>query len=464
VSGNLIADPRSAFERVYCVNLDRRPDRWRIFCEGLPKDWPFPQPERFAAVDGHLVRPPSWWKAGRGAWGCYRSHALLIERCLNEGVGSVLLLEDDALFPDGFSERVLAWLRHVPADWEVLYLGGQHLRAAINPPLKVGPELWQPYNVNRTHAWALNGSGLQAVYSHLHRIDWHHANHIDHHLGRLCQRRENRVYCPPAWLVGQAAGKSNISGKVPPDRFWTPANAIGNAKPEPADDRRSSGDAPKGEPLVVILGLHGSGSSCLAGALWHLGLWFGENLMGYWGKESPARGGEHRDLAAICERAFPFPLTEQKRKRRWIYRSLQTWINARQQEAKGRGTIAAAKYPQLCRAGRQLFNLLGDRLRVIAIERPIEESIKSIQRRAAKVAPADKLAEHQRWLEEGRQSILQNAADVLRIGYGALLNDPERELRRVVEWLDIEPTAEQMAAAVAHVKPEMRHVTSGEAA
>ena len=127
--------------------------------------------------------------------------------------------------------------------------------------------------------------------------------------------------------------------------------------------------------------------------------------MGYWGKESPARGGEHRDLAAICERAFPFPLTEQKRKRRWIYRSLQTWINARQQEAKGRGTIAAAKYPQLCRAGRQLFNLLGDRLRVIAIERPIEESIKSIQRRAAKVAPAGKLAEHQRWLEEGRQSI-----------------------------------------------------------
>ncbi|MGB7323991.1 MAG: hypothetical protein WBD31_03910, partial [Rubripirellula sp.] len=42
--------------------------------------WPFPEPERFAAIDGRRVATPPQWRAGNGAWGCYRSHLLILEK------------------------------------------------------------------------------------------------------------------------------------------------------------------------------------------------------------------------------------------------------------------------------------------------------------------------------------------------------------------------------------------------
>jgi hypothetical protein len=84
------------FERVYVLNLESRPDRWQAFRSRLLPDWPFAEPKRVQAVDGRLVPPPAWWRSGPGSWGCYRSHLSLLEDCLNENVGSVLLMEDDA--------------------------------------------------------------------------------------------------------------------------------------------------------------------------------------------------------------------------------------------------------------------------------------------------------------------------------------------------------------------------------
>ena len=447
-----IQDPQRAFARVVCINLDRRPDRWRRFAEGLPADWPWPMPIRIPAIDGQRVRHPDHWTSGGGAWGCYRSHLQIIESALNDAVRSILILEDDALFPSGFTARALDWLRTVPADWQMLYLGGQHLFAARHPPVEIRPGVYQPYNVNRTHAFALQGDMLQIVYQHLLRHDWHRRNHIDHHLGRLHQQRQHRIYCPPEWLVGQASGKSNISGKTPPDRFWRPAEQI-------ADDRRSSLPPPS---CVAILGLHSSGSSALAQALWHCGLWFGEpgDLMGYWGKHSPAKGGEHKHLATIMEQSIPFRSTAHARPRRWLWRHLKAFIEARQRESTSRGLFAAIKYPQLCQAGRQLRNICGDGLRIIIADRPIQESIDSLIRRTNATGPAaEAIAAHQRWLAQGRDALAAEIPDqVYRVAYDALLTDPAGQLTQLTDWLGLQPTAAQLAAAAAAIDPNKRHV------
>lgn len=67
-----IADPSQTLERVYCINLDRRSDRWKRFAEGVPTDWPFAAPIRVPAIDGKLVKHPDYWTAGGGA-GCGRT-------------------------------------------------------------------------------------------------------------------------------------------------------------------------------------------------------------------------------------------------------------------------------------------------------------------------------------------------------------------------------------------------------
>jgi GR25 family glycosyltransferase involved in LPS biosynthesis len=454
--GTLITEPEATFERVYCVNLDRRPDRWKRFADGLPSDWPWPAPIRVSAIDGHRVKHPPYWRPGGGAWGCFRSHLRLIEQCLNEGVRSVLLLEDDALFTDGFTARALDWLRHVPANWHMLYLGGQHLRTAARPPVRVGDQLYQPFNVNRTHAFAIQGDGLRIVYHHLLRRDWSPRHHIDHHLGRLVEQRVHRIYCPPEWLVGQAGGKSNISGRQPPDRFWKAASSLTHHSPDV-----QSRVAPS-QPFLAIIGLHSSGSSALAAALWNLGVWFGEpdQLTGYWGAKSPAKGGEHRELAAILEKALPFGAVKRVKPRRWLWHRLRKFISDLQSAALHRGTIAAAKYPQLCQTGRQLQNLCGERLRVIVCDRPIEESIASIHRRTcADDATRDKLTAHQRWLAAGRDAIADAIpGQTRRVSYSALLADPAGQLHALSDWLGLQPTNDQYAAAECSILPKLRHV------
>lgn len=436
-----------SFEKVFVVNLARRKDRLDRFYKDLPLDWPFVRPERYAAIDGKECPGPSWWKQGGGAWGCYRSHVNLIERCLNENVESVLLLEDDALCIPDFTEKVTAFLNQVPNDWGMIYLGGQHLSYDRHPPVRLKNDVYQPYNINRTHAFAIHRRMLGKVYKHLTETnDWRRGEHIDHRLGRLHQRRQDPIYCPPEWLIGQAEGRSNISGKTPPTRFWKHAEFIDRTDPDVI-------------PFVLILGLHSSGSSCLAGVLHHLGVHMGNQFGGYYGNDPDNKCGfEAKHLMKLCETAIPFPQCQFQRDPSWIRKKIGAWVNEKRREAQTKGTLAGGKYPTLCQIGKELIDFIGaDNLFVISSERPIEHSIESIQRRCPKIAP-DKLQKHQEWLLKGKEEILSKIPNKLRINYYEMIADPNLAILTICDFLKLNPTDEQIEKALRTIKPEMQHI------
>ena len=99
------------------MNLDRRDDRLREWMRQLPDPWLFHEPERFAAIDGRRVATPPQWRAGNGAWGCYRSHMLILEKCLLEHIDSYVVFEDDAGFGEDFCEGLQQFVAELPADW-----------------------------------------------------------------------------------------------------------------------------------------------------------------------------------------------------------------------------------------------------------------------------------------------------------------------------------------------------------
>ncbi len=445
-------DLKNFFERVYCINLDRRPDRWKQFIEGLPADWPFKQPERWPAVDGKKCPPPPWWSQGGGAWGCYRSHLQIIEKCLNEGVESVLILEDDAICCEGFRDKVQRFLEALPSDWGMLYLGGQHLFVRDHPPKAVNEHVFRPYNVNRTHAYALRGEVMRAVYRHLCRNHWKSKHHIDHHYGTMHMEQKWPIYCPGEWLVGQREGASNIAGREYDNpRFWP--NAADVAKFIP--DRF---------PFVAVVGLHSSGSSCLAGVLHHLGIHMGNTFVGYYGRDpnNPDKkcGFEAIGLAQICEWAIPFPVVGWLQPESKITDRLREWINARRREAAERRTIAGGKYPLLCRLGNPLRAVCGDQLRVIVSERPVDESIQSLIRREGSRRDPEQLELHQRWLEAGKRKLVEAMPSdrVLVVPYHELLTNPRAQVERICAFLQISPTEEQIQRAVEWPQPRHCHV------
>lgn len=206
------------FDRVVVVSLARRPDRLEAFRGRLAAAWPGTPLDVFPAVDGRLCQPPDWWNGGAGAWGCYRSHQRILEEAVQDGLGSVLVFEDDAAFVPGFAGRLEAYLAALPAGPCQAYLGGQHLKPAV----LVNDQVVRCTNCNRTHGYAVLGAeAILRLYRWLHAgAHWRGRHHVDHHYGRQ-HPSGVPAYAPREWLVGQAAaGPSDVSRGSPPDRWW----------------------------------------------------------------------------------------------------------------------------------------------------------------------------------------------------------------------------------------------------
>jgi len=434
--------------KTVCISLDRRPDRW----ESFRRSCPIPGVERFPAIDGRKVRPPAWWKQGGGAWGCMLSHIRILEQALTDGMdqrGEVLLvLEDDALFPDDFDERTARFLEALPSDWDQIYLGGQHRGLRAKPPQRINAEVVRPHMVNRTQAYAVRGKFIRTLYQHL--CDWPaHArcprHHVDHRMELLHKSGEHNIYAPTQWIIGQAGGKSDICGRITQDRYWNAWNRTGRASRKPP---------------VWVIGLHRSGSSVTAGILHRLGVHMGNRLIGYENRNGHGTGGfEAHGLAMICEQAYPFPATERVVSVEITRERLRGWIDARQREAAHRGTIMGGKYPHLCFMIDLLLELEPES-RFIHIDRPIKESVRSLVDRSAKargwlrstLAQCERL---QRSLWEAKTTGLRKARPdkVLTVQYHDLLADPAGEVGRITTFLDLNVRSAQRDSAVDLVRP-----------
>lgn len=207
-------DLANYFDRIVVINLRRRPDRLGNFWGELDDhEWLLKKPELFYAVDGNKVPVPKDWQDGGGAWGCMQSHRQILEQAIMDGVKRLLVLEDDMCLGPDFTTRINDFLQRVPDDWGQLMLGGQHIN---NTPVHVEEGIVKCTNCQRTHAYAVRGEYMRALYQH-----WCSTKgHCDHRMGEI-QHLYN-VYAPDPFIFGQAEGKSDISGALNPRKFWVP--------------------------------------------------------------------------------------------------------------------------------------------------------------------------------------------------------------------------------------------------
>lgn len=187
------------FDRVLVLNLDRRPDRWEVFCDRLPNPWPWPVPERVSAIDGLKLRVPTKWRSGPGAYGCLESHLRIWQEAAEEDQ-SILVFEDDAIFCEGFLAKSETFLCHVPDDWQMIYFGGQH----VMPPDVLGDGILRLGGTKKTHAYAIRGEVLRRLPKQIEKAEIH----IDVCLAQL--HHAFPAYAPSQWLCGQSASVSDV--------------------------------------------------------------------------------------------------------------------------------------------------------------------------------------------------------------------------------------------------------------
>lgn len=406
-----------------CINLDRREDRWNEFYLECPFEV-----ERFAAIDGHLCPQPGWWSAGSGAWGCYRSHLRIIEDALNANVNELMILEDDARFVENFDKKFERYLKALPDDWEWAYLGGQHLHTSKHPPERVNDHVLVPYNINRTHAYMVRGqSMLRALYKHLQRKLWKPAHHIDHHYGQLIQERKHGIYTPDKWLVLQAEGKSNISGREVPERSWQPNRILEHT-----------------QPMVAVVGPFRGGTSCVAGVLHKLGISMGHRFKPA-AKANPTGFFEAQWLAQICRRCYKEPRMEAQGDFHWRARMLGKWAYERKLK---QSKLHGGKHPSFCMLVPELVSGWRN-VKFIRVTRPIEESVASLKRLnwwppgvADEVIP--------RMVAKRDEDLTD--LDYHTVSYHSLMQEPEVEVRVLLKYLAVDSHPAQIEDAVSFVE------------
>lgn len=138
-------------EKVYCINLDRRPDRWAQTlseCERVGLS----NVERVSAVDGRDLQLDHASMQFKGRIGCAKSHLNVLERIRDlslPATSKVLILEDDVQFT---SDGSFMDFTGVPEDWDMLFLGSNSKRS----PVESYPGVVRLYRPLTTHAYIVN--------------------------------------------------------------------------------------------------------------------------------------------------------------------------------------------------------------------------------------------------------------------------------------------------------------------
>ena len=198
------------FDRVYCIHL--------------------PNAERRAAIEAQFAsvgiadvkylhaKPPGRdfkmsnlcrANANAGEFGANMSHVKALVRAIAEGSERPLFLEDDIVFREGAVERLAAALADLPADWDMLYLGG-HPRGAVT---RVGASLVQiSGGWSFAESYSIRRPALLGAFDHwTNRITQPRAVY-DHILGEYAAAR--RSFCVYPVLTDQPPGWSQIGRKV----------------------------------------------------------------------------------------------------------------------------------------------------------------------------------------------------------------------------------------------------------
>ena len=150
------------FDRIYCINIDRRVDRWESCIKEFEKHGL--QVERFSAIDGNNEKYNLGYPYDNELAGAM-SHLNVLKRSKELGLKNVLILEDDVVFIDNLNELLCEYIKQLPENWDGLHFGGNH----ILPLRRINSNLSKMSKSYALHAYGINEKSYIHIIEYLNK-------------------------------------------------------------------------------------------------------------------------------------------------------------------------------------------------------------------------------------------------------------------------------------------------------
>ncbi len=189
------------FDKIYCINLDKREDRWNECVKIFEKEKI--NVERISGINGNPFNYKS--NLSDGAIGCTLSHLKIIALAQLYNFKNILILEDDVEFIENINTEFNKFIVQVPKKWGLLYFGGNH----NNEPLKkISENVSLVTNTYTTHAYAVNTELFSELINTFSNFD----DACDVSLTRIQKKYKNSYVFQPhlAWQRNSFSDVLNV--------------------------------------------------------------------------------------------------------------------------------------------------------------------------------------------------------------------------------------------------------------
>jgi glycosyl transferase family 25 len=188
------------FDKIYYLNLERRPDRNKECIDELNKYGIIA--ERFNAIDAKEKNLVPWM-------GCLLSNLEIIKEAKSKGFKNILILEDDVVFNDNFEVELKEYIIQIPKNWDMLYLSGNHNEHSGYNVDKISKNIIKCYLTYSTHSFAINESMYDIIIEYLSNNQIKPVDVIYTDIQKICN-----AYSFFPGITTQRIGFSDIENKV----------------------------------------------------------------------------------------------------------------------------------------------------------------------------------------------------------------------------------------------------------
>ena len=210
-------NPFDFFDRIYCINLKERTDKWQQCLEEFSRLNIQDKVIKFDAIKFTGELPPQYRWFNIRALGCTASHRQIIKICNRDNVKNVLVLEDDVEFHNEPIKNLalsVNELKNYP--WDIFYLGMSPTNEKHEKPLeRISENLLKVNCALTTHAIAYNNSSfkilLDTIPDGTDIVEWQMKN--ESYDGFLMRNflSQNKAFCTNEYLATQRDSFSDIN-------------------------------------------------------------------------------------------------------------------------------------------------------------------------------------------------------------------------------------------------------------